>query len=81
MNEAATDLTSYQVYAENGNYYISASDLQRFCESSGNFDVDYMLGRICSANSISEAIVVYDYCDDYFVEALSESNVLIEKGC
>lgn len=37
-----------------------------------------MLSRICEANSISEAIVVYDYCDDYFVEALSETNILVE---
>jgi hypothetical protein len=80
MNEASKDPMSYQIYSENGNYYISSRDLQRFCEATGDFNISNQLSRICSANGVNEAIVVYDYCDKYFTECLTESGVVLEKA-
>ena len=80
IDEAAKEAGAYTIYQENGINYIASSDLQQYCEANNNFNIEEAVEAICKANSISEAVICYNGCDEYFSECIAESSVIVEKA-
>lgn len=80
IEEAAADPTSYNIYEKDGKYYIPATSIQRYCEATGNFDVKEAIGAFQEANNITSSTIVYDYCDEAFVEFFEEAGIVLEKA-